>query len=278
MYELISDGMYLISFFIFIASILKVWPLISPSLKDPWKNVPTKVIISEFLALVIYVFAVLASFFLLGSLLSKFFSIIVPEEMHTFTSGLSFLISASILYPQYSKFLNFIISYLEKHNLFENDSNGLQGYFESRFKRSNAIYTDLTRQEVSDTFIDYGQKYHYYHKKSDKIILKKNFAVKLNTKSIESKRFVKLDFTKTKGKFYSAFWFSFGLLCFILSVAGAIGLLIELGLIVIILELIISKLLIIAGKRVDYSKEADKIFLEIASAISEKEARMNGIP
>ena len=271
MYDLIGYIMLFVSIFILILSLFKVWPLVIPAFEDPWKHVPAKAIIATLLVTVLYVLAVPASFFGLGFLLYKIFSTLIPEEITMLVTGFSFLVSASVLYHPYSKFLNFMLSFLEKRDLFENKGNGLQGYFEDKFRISDSINTKLTSQKVVDTFIDYGQKFYYYDEDREKIILKNNFAVKLNTKPTDSEKFVKLEFTKTKNKYYIILLLLFSLFCFFLSFAGEIGLMVVLGITALILKYIILKVFTFAGIYFDYSKEADKVFLEFTNAIREKE-------
>ena len=127
MYERIADIMFLISMLIVVIAILKVNLLFSSVLSYDEKNIPLKVQISGLLAMAVYMASVSISFFSLAFLLDKFFDIIIPEEITKLGRGLSFLISVVVLYPQSSKLLDSITSYLKKHGLLKEDSNASHG-------------------------------------------------------------------------------------------------------------------------------------------------------
>jgi hypothetical protein len=136
--------------------------------------------------------------------------------------------------------------------------------------KSYDIYTELSRQEVTDAFIEYGQRMYRYDKKKKKIILSKNFTVKLDTTKLDDQKLVSLKFTR-----YDRFlmiWFlpyvTSILFLFIIDASGMAFFIVFMA--YLLGSMINTRISRIRGKYVDYSEEAGRIFLEVSAAVKEK--------
>lgn len=149
---------------------------------------------------------------------------------------------------------------------------------------SEDIYTNLAPQDIRDVFIKYGKEKYTYDEKCEKIILRDNFAVKIDpreiTKEIKTSNLITLKFFRYYHRFYAIYVAISFILSFFFAVVyqfppgsrkfgiNVILFMIPLALLILINETIKG----VKGiKEVDYSMEAEKVYSEILNAIKEKE-------
>ena len=146
---------------------------------------------------------------------------------------------------------------------------------------SDEIQTDLPIEIILDTFKEFGINQIAYDEENKKVKLRKNFDVKINTSDFEDNKSFTLEFNRYYHRFYAFYVIAAFILSILLAVVyhfptgssrkisiNFILFLLPIALIWIVFETIRA----IKGiKGVDYSKEADNIFLEIFNAIKEKE-------
>jgi len=140
--------------------------------------------------------------------------------------------------------------------------------------RSAKVPTLLTKEEIIDTFIEYGHKTHSYDKIEKEIVLRKNFVVKLNTHKLNRKKYVTFDFFKYNK--YQFIWLAPIHTLIIFLPISLISILILALLYTLIVFLLIRVYEKIRFKELNYSEEANKTFLEILSIIREKEMERYG--
>ncbi|WP_292467675.1 hypothetical protein [Methanolobus sp.] len=149
---------------------------------------------------------------------------------------------------------------------------GVFSYFESG--RFTAIPTILTDKEVKDTFIAYGQKMHNYNGKKRKIQIRNNFFVVLSTHKISEKKHFKLQFIKYNN--YQFIWLMPIHTLILFLPISFVAMIILILLATSIMFLLIRAYEKIVLRSVNYSKEANQIFLEICNAIRENEIETYG--
>ena len=147
--------------------------------------------------------------------------------------------------------------------------------------RSDEIYTHLYLHQILDIFAQQDIFNYNFDASKNKIVLMKNFAVKIKTENFSSNHTFTLEFFRYYHRVYAVYVVSAVLLSFLVQFAfhgtktGFFALVIFLLPIALIWMLFETIRGIKGIKEFDYSKKAEKFYFEILNAVKEKENRLN---
>ncbi|MEZ5335402.1 MAG: DUF3592 domain-containing protein [Methanolobus sp.] len=142
---------------------------------------------------------------------------------------------------------------------------------------SDRIDTNLSNQQFMDAIVELGRQKYALNEKRDKIMLRNNFTVKVNTVKLLDKNIITLEFHRYYHRFY-AVYFTIALIFALVATpyvpfarALSITFIISLSPIAFIWMAYEAVRGIRNIKPIDYGKEAEKVYYEILDAVREKE-------